>query len=100
MTSDDNISLKEVLLQVSHKLDRFLEAHSSLHTEMTRRDARRDAQLEVVITHHEKHAEKLESLEEFRDEVQGQIKLLKWAASGGLLSVAALIAKLLGVPVP
>lgn len=98
--ADDNISLKEVLLSVSHKLDRFLEAHASLHTEMTRQDSIRGAQLEAMLARQEKRDEKVESLEAFRDEVKGQIKILKWAASGGLLSVAALIAKLLGIPVP
>lgn len=36
----------------------------------------------------------------WRNEVNGQLKLLKWATSGGLLAAAALVARLLGVPLP
>lgn len=36
----------------------------------------------------------------WKTEVAGQLKLIKWAASGGALAAAALVLRLLGLPLP
>lgn len=95
-TLDNDISLKEVLLDVSRKLDRFLEAHAVLHTDM----ARRESEVNTVLRHYERWGDKIEALEDWENEVRGQLKLLKWASSGGLVAAAAMILKLIGVPLP
>jgi hypothetical protein len=93
---DNDISLKEVLLQVSHKLDRFLEAHATLHSDM----AARESKVDTILDHHEEWGTRIEKIEDWQTKVDAQLSLLKWLAGGGALGAGALILRLLGVPVP
>lgn len=97
------MSLKEVLWDVSRKLDRFLESHQALHNEMALREERVSQQLsnqrELVLSLREME-DRVDALREWQVETTGQLKLIRWAASGGLVAVGAMILRLLGVPVP
>lgn len=99
----DGMSLKEVLWDVSRKLDRFLESHQALHNEMALREERVSQQLsnqrELVISLREME-DRVDALREWQVETTGQLKLIRWATSGGLVAVGAMILRLLGVPVP
>lgn len=97
------MSLKEVLWDVSRKLDRFLESHQALHNEMALREERVSQQLsnqrELVLSLREME-DRVDALREWQVETTGQLKLIRWATSGGLVAVGAMILRLLGVPVP
>lgn len=97
---ENDISLKDVLLDVSRKLDRFLETHNTLHGEMARRDSRHEAQAEARQRDIDEMRHQIDDLEDWQVEVRGQLKLVKWATSGGLVAVAAMLLRVLGVPVP
>lgn len=93
---NNDISLKEVLMEVSRKLDRFLETHNTLHNEMAVHEAKADQ----LLATHEMWGKDVEELKAWKTEVQGNLKLIKWVGSGGLATLALLVLKLLGVPVP
>lgn len=94
--NDKEITLKEILIQVSEKLDRFLEAHAALHTDIAANEAKVDA----VIASRENWGNRIDAIERWQDKADGQLSLLKWAAGGGLLGAIALILRLVGIPTP
>lgn len=104
---DDEVTLKEVLMGVSKKLDEFLVQHAQLHTEI----AIWSEQMKQLMSSHQAWAtdralelrelqKEVDEIREWKIETGGQLKLIKWAAGGGLVSAAALVAKLMGVPLP
>lgn len=100
MTGSDEITLKEVLIEVSKKLDRFIEAHSTLHNEIAQHESRHEVQAETRQRAIDDMREELDDLRDWQIEVKGQLKLIKWATSGGLVAAAAMLLKVLGVPLP
>lgn len=104
---DDEVTLKEILMGVSRKLDEFLVAHAQLHTEMALQAQRMES---LMASHTEWSSDRAAELKELRDEVEmlsdwkisveSQLRLMKWLAGGGAVSAAAFVARLLGVPLP
>lgn len=100
MHDDNELSLKEVLLEVSRKLNSFLEAHNTLHTVMAQHESRHEVQAEARQRAIDDMRDELDELRDWQIEVKGQLKLLRWLTGGGLLAGLALLAKLLGIPLP
>lgn len=92
----EEISLKEVLLGVSKKLDTFLEQHQTLHTEM----AVHGAKVDQIVGDREEWGNELKDLREWKVEVQGQLKLIRWLSSAGAFALVSIVLKALGVPIP
>lgn len=105
--ADDDMSLKEVLMGVSKKLDEFLVQHAQLHTEMLIQSE----QMKQMMASHQQWANEraiefkelereVKELREWKIETNGQMKLVKWASTGGLVAVGSMLLKLFGVPLP
>lgn len=88
--------LYEAMMETSRELRAFIIEHSKLHQEI----AVHQAKVDQVLADGKEDRKQLQELREWRVEVQGQLRLLKWLSAGGVAGGASMLLRLLGVPLP
>jgi septal ring factor EnvC (AmiA/AmiB activator) len=92
----DESRLYEAMMEVSKELRDFVSEHQKLHQEI----AVHQAKVDQVLSDREEEKRQLAELRDWKIEVQGQLKLMKWLSMGGAASAIAFALKLVGVPLP
>lgn len=112
MNNDDDLrgstpvyTAKDILVRLDDKVDKMDLKIDGLQTAVqilvSQNLNERVHQLEANGSKNAQEALRLASEhEQFRNQTDGQLKLLKWLASGGALAAVGMILKLIGVPVP
>lgn len=83
---------------LSGKIDKMNDASESSRASADATPAGREVLAHIADL--EEAVKPVPELVSWKSEVNGQLKLIKWATSGGLLAAAALVLRLLGLPLP